>query len=190
MIDFGLAKFDEMYAADEGADTGADLVGEDSSSGSPWYLAPLACMSSTPEAVHKAAWRGKGARLAPGRPPTPSTSSGLSSMLGRPADSWPGRLVVTRRVQGAKFAQSGLAQPSGFGVQAVSLFLLQSRPHMKHREIQCDTRYQSSSVVITEPVQGHTTERPRPACKASSLPGFCAAPVGIKGYSPFHTTAA
>ena len=101
VIDFGLAKFDEMYAADEGADMGADMVGEDSSSSGAWYLAPLACMSSTPEAVHKAAWRGKGAPLAP-RPHTDfSPSLSLLSTCRHARILWQGRLVgLQKRVDG------------------------------------------------------------------------------------------
>ncbi len=61
IIDLGLARFDEMYAADEGADTSLE-VGDDARK-APWYLLPVRMCGSAPEAIHQAAWRGKGALL-------------------------------------------------------------------------------------------------------------------------------
>lgn len=61
MIDFGLAEFDEMYAADEGADEDQDL--QDSEKPSAWYMAPVLCLSAVPEAIHRRAWKGKGDQL-------------------------------------------------------------------------------------------------------------------------------
>ena len=59
IIDFGLGRFDEYYAADEGADVNLDV--SDGQKTGPWYLAPFAWCGSAPEKVHQAAWRGKGA---------------------------------------------------------------------------------------------------------------------------------
>jgi hypothetical protein len=47
-----------MYAADEGADINLAVGGD--ARKAPWYLLPIRMCGSAPEAIHQAAWRGKG----------------------------------------------------------------------------------------------------------------------------------
>jgi hypothetical protein len=60
IIDFGLGRFDEYYAADEGADGNLDVGEPEGNKKAPWYTAPIRWCGSAPEAVHHVAWRGKG----------------------------------------------------------------------------------------------------------------------------------